>query len=159
MTFQIHALPLAPFAPLFDLDDSALKAKGARRVTATATPGFPCRVSLEDAEVGEELILLNHRHLPGNSPYTASHAIYVRKDAQVATPLPGEVPEVLANRLLSLRAFDEDDMMQSADVVEGDRLAARLDHLFADPQIREVHIHNAAPGCFAARATRAGQVS
>ena len=155
MTFQIHALPMAPFAPLFALDDAALKAQGARRVIASASPGFPCRVSLRDADLGEELILVNHRHLAANSPYAACHAIYIRKDAQPARPAPGEIPEVLASRLLSLRAFDAEAMMQSAEVVEGRDLAPGLLRIFANPAIAEVHIHNAAPGCFAARATRA----
>ena len=155
MTFQIHGLPMAPFAPLFELDDTALASMGATRVMATSNPGFPCRVSLKDADVGEELILLNHRHLPSNSPYAATHAIYVRKDAREARPAPSEVPEVLSSRLLSLRAFDAADMMQRAEVVEGDRLGDRLQDILADAAIAYVHIHNAAPGCFAASATRA----
>ena len=53
-SFQISALPLETFAPFFDLDDTALAARGARRYVATKKPGFPCRVSLEDAEEGEE---------------------------------------------------------------------------------------------------------
>jgi len=33
-------------------------ARGARRVIADSTPGYPCRVSLADAAVGDELLLL-----------------------------------------------------------------------------------------------------
>ena len=60
--------------------DDELITRGARRVTADADHGFPCRVSLQDASAGDELILVNYKHLDNNSPYDAAHAIYIRKD-------------------------------------------------------------------------------
>ena len=155
MTFQIHALPPDRFAALFALSDAQLAEKGARRVIADQTGAFPCRVSLADADVGDELILTNYAHLDEHSPYRASHAIDVRKDVEQANPNPGEVPAVLSQRLLSLRAFGCDHMMTDADVVEGSTLADNLRQMFADPAVDYVHIHNAKQGCFAARATRA----
>ncbi|NSX56643.1 DUF1203 domain-containing protein [Parasulfitobacter algicola] len=154
MIFQIHALPYQPFRYLFDLSDSDLRTQDARRVTANTTPGFPCRVSLEDANVGETLILMNYKHLNANSPYASTHAIYVRENARQAQPQPGNVPPVLENRLLSVRGFDHQDLMQYADVIQGGDLAEMLNEIFADMSIRFVDIHNAKPGCFAARATR-----
>jgi hypothetical protein len=41
-----------------------------------------------------------------------------------------------------------------ADVVEGGKLAEKLEELFANIDIEFVHIHNAKQGCFAAMATR-----
>src|SRR5437868_2471411 len=106
MTFQITALPAEPFAALFDLSDEALAERLAVRVIADAKPGYPCRVSLADAEPGEELILVNHQHQPSATPYQAAHAVFVRKGARQAQPEAGEVPEQLSSRMLSLRAFD-----------------------------------------------------
>ncbi len=151
-----------PFPPqrlsgFFQKTDNALRKIGAVRVRADATPGYPCRVSLAEAEVGEELILLNYGHLPALSPYRSAHAIYVRKAAEQARPLPGEVPEVMSRRLLSVRAFGADDMMRSADVVEGTMLARLLEAFFADPAVVHVHIHNARQGCYAGGATRPGE--
>jgi hypothetical protein len=156
MTFQITALDPEPFAPLFELSDAELAARGARRVIADSNPGFPCRVSLEDAAIGETLILVNHPHLTGNTPYAASHAIYVRETAVRASPAPGEVPDVLHRRLLSVRAYDADAMMVEAEVLEGEALAPHLEALFARPDVAFVHLHNARPGCFAAAVRRAG---
>ena len=156
MTFQITALDPTPFAPLFPLSDAELAARGARRVVADSHPGFPCRVSLEDAAIGETLILANHAHLVGNTPYAATHTIYVREHAVRATPAPGEVPEVLRRRLLSVRAYDAAAMMVDAEVLEGEGLAPHLEALFACPDVAFVHLHNARPGCFAAAVTRAG---
>lgn len=155
MTFQIHALPMAPFQPLFDLSDQELKTKGACRVIADTNPGFPCRVSLQDAAPGETLILTNYRHLNGPTPYAASHAIYVRHSATQAQPKPDEVPTVLSSRLLSIRAFDANQMMQTADVVKGTTLAEALHRMFENPAITFIDIHNARQGCYAAKATRA----
>ncbi len=79
--FQIQALPAAPFTPLFELPEDELAARGAVRRVADAKPGFPCRVSLADAEPGETVILAHYEHQPADSPFRASHAVYVRKDA------------------------------------------------------------------------------
>ncbi len=155
MTFRIAALDPTPFADLFALDDASLAARGARRVVADTSPGYPCRVSLQDAAVGETLILANHTHIAGNTPYAGAHAIYIRENAVRAAPLPGEVPEVLRRRLLSVRAYDAGSMMIDAEVLEGETLAPHLEALFARPEIAFVHLHNARPGCFAAAVTRA----
>lgn len=155
MDFQIHALPPDAFAALFALSDAQLAEHGARRVVADEPGAFPCRVSLADAEVGDELILTNFSHLDEHSPYRASHAVYVRKGCKQAAPKPGEVPAVLAKRLLSVRAYACDHMMTHADVVDGKTLADSLRLMFSEPEVDYVHIHNAKQGCFAAKATRA----
>jgi hypothetical protein len=155
MTFQIHALPRSGFEPLFAMTDAELAARGARRMTVTERPGFPCRVSLEDAEPGESVLLVNYEHQPNPTPYRSSHAIFVREGARQAFPEPGELPDVLARRLISARAFDASHDMRDADVVEGRDLAALIERLFADPRVDYLDLHNAKRGCFAARATRA----
>lgn len=154
MTFQIHALPKTSFEDLFDLADAELQKRGVLRVTADSEPGYPCRVSLQDAKVGEELILLNYQHLEGNTPYAASHAIYVRKNAIQAQMMPGQIPEVLSRRLLSVRGFNRQKLMVEADVVDGQNLAMKLKALFLNIDVDVVHVHNAKQGCFAAKVTR-----
>src|SRR5206468_11556117 len=62
--FRIVGLPLAKFTPLFSLSESELAQKHARRLIVDAKPGFPCRVSLEDAELGERVILVPFVHQP-----------------------------------------------------------------------------------------------
>ena len=72
MTYSIQGLSPERFAPLFALDDAELAAIHARRVTATADRGFPCRISLEDAKAGEELILLHHTSHDVETPYRSA---------------------------------------------------------------------------------------
>src|SRR5262245_19292779 len=104
------------------MNDEQLRERGAVRRTVDASPGYPCRVSLVDAEIGERVILVNFEHQPANTPYRASHAVYVRENASQAQPKVGEIPEALRRRLLSVRAFDDEGMMLEADVVDGREL-------------------------------------
>jgi Protein of unknown function (DUF1203) len=155
MTFQISALDHRRFARLFALSDSELAANMAVRQIATTKPGFPCRVSLVDAEIGEELILVNYEHQPSTSPYHAAHAVFVRKGVEQVRPAVDEVPELFNNRVLSLRAFTEQGMIAAADLVGGTDLGPALDRLLANPTAAYIHIHYAKFGCYAARADRA----
>ncbi|HVF36249.1 MAG TPA: DUF1203 domain-containing protein [Candidatus Saccharimonadia bacterium] len=155
MHFRLSALPVAPFEHLFGLPDEALRELGVVRRIADAAPGFPCRVSLRDAEPGEPLLLLNHEHLDADSPYRSRHAIYVREHAIQAMPAIDEVPDMVRRRLLSVRAYDRDAMMIAADVAEGTSLEPLLARQFADPAVAFVHLHNARPGCYVARVDRA----
>jgi hypothetical protein len=155
MDFRIVALPAATFAPLYGMHDANLAARGVRRVVADRQPGFPCRVSLADAAPGETLLLMNYEHLPQPGPYRSSHAIFVREHAVECKPAVNEIPDVLARRLLSVRAFDADSMMLGADVSEGREAASLISRYLDDARVAFVHLHNAKPGCYAAQAVRA----
>ncbi|MGZ9114562.1 MAG: DUF1203 domain-containing protein [Brevundimonas sp.] len=156
MSFRILPLPLAPFRSLFTLDDASLEAIGARRMVADEPHSAPCRVSLADADPGDRLILLTHRHLDHpSSPYRSEGPIFVRENAVEAALDPGVVPDMLASRLLSARVYDPDWMMADADVVEGRELATRLQAWFADSAVAHIHLHTARRGCFMAAAERA----
>lgn len=154
MSFQVHALPAEPFKPLFSMSDRALAEVRATRMAVDANPGYPCRVSLADAEVGETVILVNFEHQAGDTPYRSAHAIFVREHAEQAFPRPGQVPEALRTRLISVRAFDENHFMIDADVVDGEHLSEFIPGMFADPCVSYLHLHHARQGCYAARVTR-----
>jgi hypothetical protein len=153
--FQIHALQAAQFAPLFGLSDDELSAQRACRITVDATPGYPCRVSLADAEVGERVILLNYLHQPSDNPYRASHAIYVREQACQAHPRIDEVPQMLIRRPLSLRAFDADDWLVTAELATGHATSDSIRSIFDNEAVAYIHLHTAKLGCYLASVTRA----
>lgn len=154
-SFRLVALAPEPFAALFDQSELALAALGARRVVATHTPGFPCRVSLEDAAPGEELLLLPYEHHPVDSPYRASGPIYVRRAAQTRAFAAGELPPYVTNRLISVRAYDDRGMMLGAEVRDGREVQSELERQFANPRVAYIHLHNARPGCFSCAVVRA----
>ena len=154
MSFRVLGLSPDQFRPLFAMPDSQLYKLGARRVIAD-DPLMPCRVSMEHAELGEELLLLNFEHQSANTPCRATHAIYVRKVADQAFEAIDAVPEVLASRLLAVRAFDAQHMMIDAEVCEGTQAAEMFEQLLANPQTSYLQVHNARRGCYAGRVERA----
>lgn len=155
MGFQISGLKREQFQEFFELDDDALAARGARRYVADKQPGFPCRVSLTDANPGERVILLPFKHQAAPTPYYAAGPIFVREAAQNAPLAANEVPELLRTRLLSVRAYDSHDIMTEADVVEGRGLETLLQRFLDDPRVHYMHVHFARPGCYACRVDRA----
>ena len=64
MPFQITPLDPQTFSHLFEMDDATLTKHNARRVRVDECPGYPCRISLEDAPIGEEIILTNFIQKP-----------------------------------------------------------------------------------------------
>ena len=154
MTYAVTSLPAEPFAALFAMDDEALAARGARRVIADAPVGYPCRVSLDDAQPGETLILVHYEHQSAATPFRASHAVFVREGAAPVSTIDA-MPPALRRRLLSLRAFDKQDMMIAADLVEGAEASNLIAQMFENPQTAYLHAHYAKWGCYAARIDRA----
>ena len=152
--FQISPLQRERFDDLLTLDDDALARRGAKRYVVNKTPGFPCRVSLEDAAVGERVILVPFAHQAEERPYRASGPVIVREAARTAAIPPDTVPDLLRSRLLSVRAYDATHLMIDADVVEGRNLETLLERLLANERVSYAHIHFARPGCFACRVTR-----
>lgn len=155
MNFRILGLSPEPFRPLYGLTDAALAEAGALRYVADKSPGFPDRIGMRDAQIGERVLLLNHISQPADTPYRASHAIFVREGAEEAFDRVGEVPEVMRPRLLSLRAFDAAGMMLDADVVEGREVEGLIERLLANPEAAYIHAHYAKRGCYCGRIERA----
>ena len=153
--FQFVALPVENFIPLFSMNDAELASLDARRMTVDAHPGFPCRVSLVDAPVGERVILTHFQHHEANSPYQSTGPIFVREIAETVKLDVNEIPRMFNHRLLSVRAYDEAAMMKTARVVEGTMLEETIRDFFTKEAISYLHIHNAGPGCFNCAVQRA----
>ena len=151
-SFQLVGLPFELFSRYFSLSDGELRDLCMRRVVATEQPGYPCRVSLSDAAVGEELLLLPYVNQPEDSPYRASGPIFVRKCAEQRVMEPGVVPDYVLQRLMSVRAYDAAHFMLDAAVCEGTQVASALQDMFRRTGVAYAHLHNAKPGCFSCRA-------
>lgn len=153
--FKIVALPAEPFAPLFELDDASLTARGMRRCIADDPTAYPCRVSLDNAAVGEEVLLLPFDHHVTASPYRASGAIFVSRGAVRAEPAVNEVPPQFRRKRLSVRAYNRDGDLIGADVATGDALEACMSALLEVAEVECLHLHHAAHGCYLCRVERA----
>lgn len=149
MRFQITGLDPAPFVHLHALSDLQLHASGMQRVRVNGKPGAPCRISLDDAEVGESVILLNYTHQNAQTPYRQQGPIFIRETSARFTSVD-VIPPALARRTLSLRGFDGAGMMIEADLTEGAEAPALIARFFANPVVAYIHAHYARRGCFAA---------
>jgi len=147
-------LEFEQFLPLFELSDAALAKIHMRRMIASKKPGYPCRVSLTDAEIGEELLLLPFEHQPAASPYRASGPIFVRKAAVPARIEPAVIPEYVSSRLMSVRAYDASHLMTDAVVCAGTETAAAIERMFRADEVAYIHLHNAKRGCFSCAVNR-----
>ena len=154
MNFQISPLQFDEFRHLMNADDAVLAQQGVVRMQADSKPGYPCRISLQDAEPGESVLLLNYEHQSVATPYRSSHAIIIRENAEQVEPFINKIPEQLRIRILSVRGFDYCGMMIEADVVDGVNLESAIEEMFGNAAVEYLHIHNAKPGCFAARVDR-----
>jgi hypothetical protein len=154
MPFRVKGLDRSQFEPFFALGDAGLEARGMRRLITDAKPGFPCRVSLEDAAPGERVLLLGYEHQPSRTPFRASGPIFVREAARAVFDGVDELPPVFAGRLLSLRAYDAEGMMVDADVVEGSNAEGLIARLLARADTEYLHAHYARRGCYACRIER-----
>ncbi len=151
MTYRIRGLDPAPYEPHFLLSDDALAGRGIVRMTVT-DPTFPCRVSLVDRPIGEQVLLLNHVSHDVANPYRASHAIFVADAARAE--FVDEVPPVFERRVLSLRGFDSDGMMIEAVLTQPGEADAAIRTLSDKAEVETIHAHNAVRGCFSARIER-----
>ena len=154
MAFRVVGLASSLFRALYGLSEKELAERGVEAHIADG-PGFPCRVSLRDVPVGTRMLLLNFEHQPAETPYRSRHAIFVEDGAEEAHPGVNEVPEVLASRTLSVRAFDEAGQMLDGVVVNGREAGPTFERLLGHPRAAYLHVHNAGRGCYAARVERA----
>lgn len=154
MSFRITGVSPSAYQPLYGLSDEELAARGAIRYVVDQKPGYPDRVEMREGEIGETVLLVNHFSQLANNPYRASHAIFVREGAVAAYDAVDEVPEVMRGRLLSLRAFDQDDMMVDADVIDGVQIETTIERFFSNPPVSYIHVHNAKRGCYSGRVDR-----
>jgi len=155
MAFRITGLAPEPFQSLYGLPDQDLASFGVKRYIVDSNPGFPDRIEMKDAELGQSVLLLNHACQPAKTPYRASHAIFIREWATQAYDAVDQVPESMRIRLLSLRAFNDDGMMLEADVADGMVMEPVITRMFANPEVSYIHVHNAKQGCYSGRIDRA----
>ena len=154
MSFRVTGLDPDLFEDLHALSDAGLSAKGVQRVRVDKKPNAPCRISLDDADIGETVLLLNYEHQPADTPYRQQGPIFVR---ETSARFEGRdvIPPALRRRPLSLRGFDADHMMIEADLVDGAEAGELVERFFANAQVAYIHAHYAKRGCYAARFDRA----
>jgi hypothetical protein len=155
MDYVIKGLSAEPYRHLYGKTDEELKTFGVKRYIADKNPGYPDRIEMRDAEVGESLLLINHVSMEKKTPYKASHAIFVREGAEHQYESRNEIPAVMFNRILSLRAFDANGMMVDAAVAQGEEIQNVVECFLNNDQVSYIDAHNAVRGCYSGKIERA----
>ena len=153
MDYRITGLPAAQFADLQRATGDELRRRGVERHIVDEPNSAPCRISLQDAEVGEEVLLFTFRHQAAASPYAASGPIFIRRSATQAFDAISAIPDRQRRRLLSV-AYDARDHIIEAEVAPGTGLEALIGRFFGYPKVAYLHVHNARRGCYACRVDR-----
>ncbi len=151
--FKISAIENT-YNQLFNLSTEELAAKNIKKMTVDEQPGYPCRVTLEDAEIGEEILLLPFEFHKMTSPYKASGPVFIRKNAIKVNLEVNEIPEMLFKRQQTLRAYDKNGMMIDAISPNAKELKNGIEALFSNIKASYIQIHNTNPGCYNCQVNR-----
>ena len=138
VNFRIRGLEARQFDHLFTLSGAELAKHGAVRRIADGPR--PCRISLSDANPGDELILVHYEHHAVSSPYRMRFAIYIRHGEETFDAV-GKVPDQLRKRTLAVRGFDASGMMTGWEIVEGTDVETAIERQFANVEAEYLHIH------------------
>jgi hypothetical protein len=153
--FKFVALDKSEFDLFMNLNDEELESHQAKWMTVDEDPGYPCRVSLEDAKIGERVLFMPYWHHDVKSAYRAMGTVLVRENVKTTKLETNQVPQMLLHRLLSIRAYGANNMMVNHDMTEGTALAYKLKEQFKNIKVEYIHLHYASPGCFCSRVNRA----
>lgn len=154
MTYRIRGLERGQFDRFFAMGEEELIVHNARRVEAEADRGYPCRVSLRDADAGESLLLVHHVNHDVATPYRNAFAIYVREGSAETAEYVDTCPPVFDGRPIALRCYDAAGDLRNAGLAAPGEADAAIRRLLEEPDTAYIDAHNAAYGCFAARIER-----
>jgi hypothetical protein len=155
MSFIIQGLNPDLFVSVFDQKQAHFNGAPIEEHIVTENPGFPCRVTLDDAQLGEIVVLLSYLHHSATTPYAQSGPIFVTKHLTAPARYIDSIPPALLRRKLSLRGYDHTGSMIDAVIVEGTGAKAAIETMFANTDVERIDAHNATRGCFAAHIVRA----
>ncbi|WP_372621671.1 DUF1203 domain-containing protein [Falsiroseomonas sp.] len=120
-------------------------------------PGFPCRHCLRLGEAGEAMLLGSwDLPRPGGVYWTPSPVFLHARDCPRFEAENEIAPTVLANGIVSVRAYDAAEMClyDLGQVCAGAEVEGPLLRALGDARTRFVNIHTARPGCWLAAAER-----
>ena len=111
---------------------------------------FPCRICLEDARVGDRVLLCSYSPFARPTPYRTVGPIFVHETSCRPFRPSAQVPDMIRRRRVALRAYSADSsQMLDCDVVEGETLAERAELMLKDRRVFRIDVHFARAGCYA----------
>ncbi len=152
--FRILPIEEAVAARVRETRDDGHGNRDIQPTVAREAGALPCRVCLEEAAVGEEMLLFSFSPFDRPAPYQNLGPIFVHARACAPYARPASIPALMRRRLLALRGYDAAGFMQECDVVPGEDLESAVDRFFENPAVETIHAHNARAGCYVCRIER-----
>lgn len=154
MAFIIQGLDPSLFGSVSDQKQATPTTRLPTYYDVTECPGFPCRITLDDAPLGQRVALVSYQHHEAETAYAQAGPIFVTVGPVSRGHFVDTIPPALSRRKLSLRAYDQDGMMVDACIVDGQMAKPAILALFENPEVTRIDAHNATRGCFAAHIWR-----
>ena len=110
---------------------------------------YPCRHCLKEAGQENGAFLFSYQLPLPTSIYAQPTAIFLCKDDCARHRSGQDVPEIVENRFVALRAFRADGLMHYAmnTLSEGINVGAEIERILANEEIAYINIHTALAGC------------
>ena|SRR2546423_1449035 len=143
--FRIVPLPTA----LVDEAREAVR-RGARDhalVEVDSPQSFPCRHCLNWARPGERVVLFTYDSIPAGRPYAESGPIVVHEQRCEPYRETNHYPPALRKGRV-LRAYDAQNTMIDAEVVNGEPPETIISKLFSNPATAFLQVRSVTRGCF-----------
>ena len=114
----------------------------------------PCRHCLRWAEPGERVILFTYASIPSGCPYAESGPIFVHEHSCEPYGATNEYPADFRQGRV-LRAYDSEENMIDAVVVDSEAPEAIIAKLLNDPRTAFLQVRSVSRGCFTFKIERA----
>jgi len=108
---------------------------------------YPCRHCLRWAQACERMILFTYASIPPGCPYSESGPIFVHEQPCEPYRMTNKYPESFREGRV-LRAYDSQQNMIDAVVVNDKEPEVVIAKLFANPQTAFLQAHSVTRGCF-----------
>lgn len=124
----------------------------------TTSDGFgnPCRHCLCNIPKGAAMLVLAHKPFEGTHPYAEVGPIFLCAD-ECQRGGGTDQPDILATSAdYLIKGYSDRDRIiyGTGAIVPTSEMAARLDDIFADPDVAYIHIRSARNNCYQARVDR-----
>lgn len=116
----------------------------------------PCRQCLQFSVPGQTVLLGSFHLAAPAGVYWSASPIFLHEAPCHPYDLMNDIPPIVRDSLVSIRAYDQDDMClyDLGHVGNGDTILDRLRGVLDDPRSAYVNIHTAKPGCLLCRVER-----
>jgi len=149
---EFRIVPLA--VDLADRIRQTLADEFGNRLAVWETDSVPCRLCLQRTKPGEPVILFAHRPFDFTGPYAEVGPIFIHARACERYSDSNLFPPDFADRMLTMRGYNADGRIETAELSERGNPEATIGKLFANARVQFVHVRNPAWGCYDFRVER-----